>query len=159
MYKGKKKWKNIEKLFYPLLVTLFSSIKSKLYFATAYTRRKYFYFFRLRKNWRNEYLVHHFSSVTLQNRILILFKRQFFFNLVYIYIYIFLSNFYYILSIIPTKKNSLFTNSKNWQKKILFPEFCAFYKNYVLKKKKKTLKIFLISLYRLKRNFLPFFPL
>lgn len=155
MYKGKKKWKNIEKLFYPLLVTLFSSIKSKLYFATAYTRRKYFYFFRLRKNWRNEYLVHHFSSVTLQNRILILFKRQFFFNLVYIYFF----QIFIISSLLfPQKKNSLFTNSKNWQKKILFPEFCAFYKNYVLKKKKKTLKIFLISLYRLKRNFLPFFP-
>lgn len=156
MYKGKKKWKNIEKLFYPLLVTLFSSIKSKLYFATAYTRRKYFYFFRLRKNWRNEYLVHHFSSVTLQNRILILFKRQFFFNLVYIYFF----QIFIISSLLFPQKKILFSLiQKTDRKKFFFLNFALFIKIMCLKKKKKTLKIFLIFLYRLKRNFLPFFPL
>lgn len=158
MYKGKKKWKNIEKLFYPLLVTLFSSIKSKLYFATAYTRRKYFYFFRLRKNWRNEYLVHHFSSVTLQNRILILFKRQFFFNLVYIYIYISFKFLLYPLYYSHKKKILFSLIQKTDRKKFFFLNFALFIKIMCLKKKKKTLKIFLISLYRLKRNFLPFFP-
>lgn len=115
-------------------MTLFSSIKSKLYFATAYTRRKYFYFFRLRKNWRNKYLVQsrHFF---LQKRILILFKSN---NLCTTKITILFSFQIFITSspLFP-QINSLFANSKNWRKNSFSWILRIFMKTLCLKKKKK----------------------
>lgn len=120
-------------------MTLFSSIKSKLYFATAYTRRKYFYFFRLCKNWRNKYLVQsrHFF---LQKRILILFKSN---NLCTTKITILFSFQIFITSspLFP-QINSLFANSKNWRKNSFSWILRIFMKTLRLKKKLESLSHF-----------------
>lgn len=116
-------------------MTLFSSIKSKLYFATAYTRRKYFYFFRLRKNWRNKYLVQsrHFF---LQKRILILFKSN---NLCTTKITILFSFQIFITSFpLFPQINSLFANSKNWRKNSFSWILRIFMKTLCLKKNLKV---------------------
>lgn len=95
------------------------------------------------------------NLVTLQKRILILFKSN---NLCTTKITILFSFQIFITSspLFP-QINSLFANSKNWRKNSFSWILRIFMKTLCLKKK-KNLKVFLISLHRLNRNFLPFFP-